>query len=356
MNTNDNFNSKKIIEEIENLENNPESKTENVKSAISKFFETLILVVLIGIVFMVVITSFFEEIFGVDESDYEYESESVYYDSELDSSYDDYSYVEEEETNTSVTLEEFFSSEVGNKMLTESVQNLANNEVSDNVTENNIVEENTETVENQSEQISESTEDENNMEMLEIPEFEKLKKNLIIKEEGKSVNKELIFSIENKNFSLVNDFMVCIVFYQEDDIVGIDIQDIDLIVSNNKKYLKAKEMPETYDRYQFFIEKYDDNEYSDTILNNNISFESYIKNELVEIEITNNANKKINRVEFTILYYDSERNILDIDNVSDYNIWRAGNVTGYGVWNEELEEYMQYSDYEVILDSAERYN
>lgn len=359
MSTNDNFNSKKIMEEIENLENDPENKKKTKKSKVTSFFETLILNVMIISVVAVVIAQFIEEVFVEygDETDYQSDYSSV------DSIYDDYSDATEETSNL-MTIEEFMNSELGNKLLAESVKNKENettNTVNEPTVENTIVDEgvtNTEENLETEEIIEEEPIEEYDQDAVLKQKFEEQKKNLLIAEEGTSLNKELIISLENKNAELMHELWVYTVFYQNNNIVAIDTQDIDVIVPNNKKYLKIEEMPGAYENYEVFVTKYSYGDYNNTILNDGVGYSSYVENELVEIEIKNNSEKKINKANFTILYYDSYRNLLDIDNVSDFSIRKngKGSATGYGVWDESLEKYIEYDEYEVILDYAVYYN
>lgn len=302
MSTNYDYNSKKIIEEIEKLENDKNNPI-TTKGKMLNFFEVFLLSLIIIIIIIIVMSSFFEENFENYEYNYDY--------------YDNYDSYEYDKPFT----------EIQDKVIQEDI-----------IQENNVYKYETE-------------------EILE-KEFEEQKKNLVIQKEGMSINNELIISIENKNMDFVYDLSVYIVFYQEDNIIGIYTQNIDIIVSNNKKYLKAKEIPKTFDNYDVFITKNYYSGYDNIILNEYVGYTSSIENDLIDIKIKNDSKNKINRINLTILYYDINKNLLDIDEVSDFNIRSnsIGHATGYGVWNEELEKYIEYSDYEVILDYAECYD
>lgn len=356
MSTNNDFNSKKIIEEIENLDNDLKSKKGKAKSKIPNFFESLILIVLIIVLIKTVGAQFIEEIF--EDSDYDYYEEDYSYESDYtdSSSYDD----SENTTNTTsnlMTIEEFMNSDLKNTLLTEKVQQQENVTTSENTIEETI--ENTtvteESIEVKDSEIEEPVEEYDEEEVVR-QKFEEEKKRIIIEEEGKSINQELIFSIKNANTNYIHSLAVYTVFYKSNNIVGVDLQTVDVILADNKKYIKVPETPEDYDRFEVFISKYDYDEYSNELLTDNVTYESHMESDLLKIDISNSG-KKINKVTFTILYYGEGHNLLDIETVSDYSVnkYTGGSATGYGVWNETEEEYVKYRNYNIILDYAERY-
>lgn len=360
MNANNNFNSKKIIEDIESLENDSGSKKTSAKKKISYFFESLILIVLIITVVLYVGAQFIESLFEDYEDDSSYESD--YYSDYYEEPSTDFDYIENtDKTSNLMTIEEFMNSDLRNTLLSETVQPQENviseNTIVENSTQETI--ENTveteETIDTQDSEVEVAVEEYDEEKVLK-EKFEEDKKNLIIKEEGKSINQDLIISIENKNQDFVHDLTVFTVFYESNNIVNIDVQDVDVIFANNKRFLKIEEMPEKYDNYMIFITKYEYSEYTDELLNKNITYDSYVEDELIEIDISNSG-PKIDKAKFTILYYDVNKKLLDIDEVSDYSISKywGGNATGYGVWDEANEEYIEYDSYEIILDYAKSY-
>lgn len=359
MNTNNNFNSKKIIEDIESLENDSEGKKTSTKKKISYFFESLILIVLIISVILVVGAQFIEVLFGDYEDDYSYESD--YYSDYYDEPSSDIGYsTSTDSTSNLITIEEFMNSDLRNTLLSEAVQPQENTIENENIVSTDAITENTveteEVIESQNSEVEVTVEEYDEEKVLK-QKFEEEKKNLIITEEGKTINDDLIISIENKNKDFVHSLMVYTVFYESNSIVSIDVQDVDVILANNKKILKIEEMPEKYDNYMLFITKHEYSEYSYELLSDNVTYDSYIEDELIEIDISNSG-KKIDKVNFTVLYYDANKKLLDIDNVSDYSVSKywGGNATGYGVWDEANEEYVEYDSYEIILDYAVSYD
>lgn len=353
MSTNDNFNSKRIIEEIEHLENDPENKSAKKKNALASFLEKLILKVLIVAVVIAVGAQFIEALLVDYENNYETDNSYTEINNEETLDNNDYTNT----TQSGMTIEEFMNSDLKNTLLTEKVQeNTIETEVineTENTVEENIVIENFEDISKDDVEVVVEEYDE---EKIVKERFEEEKKNLIVMKEGFTINNELIISIENKNTNFVNDLTLYTILYGKSGIEHIDMQDIDIILEGQKKYLKIENMPEGIHKYETFITKNDYYEYTNELLTENVTYNHYIEDEIIEVDITNNG-KKIDKVNFTILYYDKLKNILDIDNVSDYSVRKyfGGNVTGYGVWDNANECYIGYDSYEVILDYAESY-
>ena len=132
---------------------------------------------------------------------------------------------------------------------------------------------------------------------------------------------------------------------------------VECILVNNKKYLKIDETPTDYDRFEVFVDKDSFFEFRDELLHDNLKYDSYIEDDVLQIELKNNG-KKIDRANFTIIYFDKNKSILDIETVSDFDIGKylGGNIRGYGVWDKNNSEYVEYDSYEIILDYAGNYN
>lgn len=311
MSENNNYDSKKIIEEIDKLENDFEGKKVNFKRFIDESWKKKMLGLLFVIILMAIGINLIEKPLLNLENNTDYN-----YDEELN-----------EDTSNTMTIEEFMNSDLKNELLTESV-----------VDEDRV------------------SNEELDQETVAKEKFKKEKANLTITNEGNTVNDELIIGIENKNNELVYGLSVYTVFYKSKEIVSIDMQSVNNIMANNKKYLKVLETPKDYDNYEVFISKYNYYENIFKLQNDDVTYEANIEDELIKIKIYNSGSK-IENVVFTILYYDKNGKILDVDEVTDYNISKywPGDATGYGVWDEENETYIDYADYKVILDFAGSY-
>lgn len=311
MSENNNYDSKKIIEEIDKLENDFEGKKVNFKRFIDEPWKKKMLGLLFVIILMAIGINLIEKPLLNLENNTDYN-----YDEELN-----------EDTSNTMTIEEFMNSDLKNELLTESV-----------VDEDRV------------------SNEELDQETVAKEKFKKEKANLTITNEGNTVNDELIIGIENKNNELVYGLSVYTVFYKSKEIVSIDMQSVNNIMANNKKYLKVLETPKDYDNYEVFISKYNYYENIFKLQNDYVTYEANIEDELIKIKIYNSGSK-IENVVFTILYYDKNGKILDVDEVTDYNISKywPGDATGYGVWDEENGTYIDYADYKVILDFAGSY-
>ena len=350
MNTNDNFDSKKIIEEINNLENDETNKKEKRKFGLINFVETVILVVLIIYLVMTVGSQFIEDLI-VDNLGYAYDYESYddyegYYD-DNEEGYDEFSnnedfYYDKSEflTTNSSTIEKLMNPDYKNSVDNENVYENTSSSINIDIT----------TQEDTKENIYDE-------ETLLKQEFEVEKDNIKVVQEGMNVNGELLISLENKNTKLVHDLDVYTVFYKSDKIIKVDSQMVECILVNNKKYIKIDETPTDYDRFEVFVDKDSFFEFRDELLHNNLKYDSYIEDDVLQIELKNNG-KKIDRANFTILYFDKNKSILDIETVSDFDIGKylGGNIRGYGVWDKNNSEYVEYDSYEIILDYAGNYN
>lgn len=327
-------------------------KKENKNKGIFKFFETLILIALIGYAVMIVFEVFFDQING----DYDTYEDYEYYDYSADS-YDSYDYYDDYYSdlnyyntyeNTSVSnfgsIEDFMNSETGKEFLKEPPKNQVNS--------NETLVENVATNE-----VSTSLEDIYNEQDAMKKKFEKQKKNIEIKDEGKSSSNEMMISIKNNNEDFVYDITLNTIFFKDKKIVSVDVQDINIIDGNNTKYIKVSEVPEDYDNYEFLISKRNYTEYYNELLNDNVSVSSNDNRGHVEISIHNKSNKKVNRALFTILYFDEGGKLIDFYSLQSYSInsKKTQKTQAYGVWDEENDTYLDYADYEVILDYAENY-
>ncbi len=333
-------------------------KKEGKDNGVLKFFETLILIALIGSVIMIVFETYYDQIDGEDGTyeDYDY----------YDYSYDDYDYYDdyysdlyyEEPENTSVSnfvsIEDFMNSETGKNFLREPNSNLvSSNEVEvQNIVENKI-EDTSDNFTPDVEELYNYYDEQKSMK----EKFEEQKKKIEIKDEGKSINNEIIASIKNNNDEFVYDLTLNTIFYKANKIVSIDVQEINVIDANNIKYIKVSEIPEDYDGYEFLISKRYYMEYFNELLNDDVTFSSNDDEGYVNISVQNKSSKKINRIHFTILYFDSRGNLLDFENVQEYSIRakKTSRLMGYGIWDEKNTNYLNFADYKVILDYAENY-
>ena len=164
-------------------------------------------------------------------------------------------------------------------------------------------------------------------------------------------------SIKNNDEDFLYDITLNTIFFKDDKIVLIDVQDINIIDGNNTKYIKVSQIPEEYDNYEFLISKRHYMEYYNELLNDDIRFSSNDNRKNVQIFVENESKKRINRIHFTILYLDEAGNLVDFETAQSYNIKANKNTSLMldGVWDEKKGDYLNYDKYKVILDYAENY-
>lgn len=190
--------------------------------------------------------------------------------------------------------------------------------------------------------------------------FTTQKENFILSKIGRNVNGNLLLSLENKNRENFKDVEVYAVFFDgEDKIIGIDQYSVTYIKGESKIYFSLYEVPDTFEKCDFFITKryFETDEYTE-IFNDKIEFITKVVDENVEINFRNNSDETIDTVNFSIIYYDKDKNILDIEEIFEFDIEpnKTKTVYGYGCLNEETWEMLKYDHCDVILNSAIRYD
>lgn len=190
--------------------------------------------------------------------------------------------------------------------------------------------------------------------------FETQKQNIQIVKQSISINNELILNMTNQNNEDITNILVYVVYYDESNkIIDIKKQYIDYFKANSSRFLKFEELPKNQVRYETFITKEDfyDESYKDYYLNDYISIANELKNGEINITLKNNYTEEINCVGFSIVYYDLQDNILDVKETYIYDI-KSGDeerIIDSGIWNDEKNELVSYSRYEVILNEAYSY-
>lgn len=308
MNTNDDFNNKRLLDEIDGLENDSviKMKENDIKSRPGISVESIILITLI----IAVIIGGVYVYYNSNDGHIMKSSEILEFYETYDNNSEGIGLFDDDEYFTGVDVSENESYE----------------------------------------QIIERAED----------KFAKQKENLVVSQKVMNVNKQLIVCLENKNQEIIYDIDVYAVFYDgENNIVGIDKDGIDVINFNSKKYILFYETPETFERYDIFISKtYFETDNYIELLNDKIEYSDGIVDDKIEINFKNNADKLVDAIRFSIVYYDENNNILDIEETIDVDIKKnkSGTINAYGIWNELTNEKVKYDHYEVILNSAISYN
>lgn len=315
MNTNDDFENKRLIEEIENLENDSTEgaiKGSPIKQNKKIDLENIVFIFVIIVVVIAGIYVYFKNPKATEEMFEEYSKEAI----GNDVSVEDISLIP---TDSFSFFD--FSEEYEENLSYEEYENLIKQKEDD---------------------------------------FHRQKENLVVTEKILDVNKNLIACIENKNDVSLIDMEIYAVFFDgENNIIEVTSDYLDAIDANSKYYFKVAYTPENYEKCEIFITKryFDDEEYI-KLYNDKITFtDSIDKDRQIEIKATNNANGMIDYINFSVVYYDENDKILYVDTTSILELKKNKSdvTTVYGGWDIEKEEYINYDHYEVILNYAYTY-
>lgn len=183
--------------------------------------------------------------------------------------------------------------------------------------------------------------------------FEEQKNNIVIKDSFLNFNKELIAAVENNNDEAITDLKVEIIFYDgENKPIEIDSAVVGIIEKNSKYYVKFFETPEKFERYEFLISKdyyfYD----SEEVITDQISYEIVENKKLV---VKNNSSKEISEINFQIVYYDKNNNVMDIEDIYMYDLKKKRTQVEelmLDIFNNETYESVEYEKYEIKLLGA----
>ena len=183
--------------------------------------------------------------------------------------------------------------------------------------------------------------------------------NIIIKKEFIDINRNLGIVINNQNGETTSGILIQVIFYNsENKPIKIAENSTNILESNIDYYITFTNTPEEYERYEFLISK----EYEDLSiksLKNSITYDVKEKNEdEIIISGKNSSSEIIDEIEFLLIYFDENDNILAVDNIYEYDIGKKKKfeIEEYlELYDDEYFEEVPYSRYEVVLTSAYSY-
>ena len=183
--------------------------------------------------------------------------------------------------------------------------------------------------------------------------------NIIIKKEFIDINRNLGIVINNQNGETTSGILIQVIFYNsENKPIKIAENSINILESNIDYYITFTNTPEEYERYEFLISK----EYEDLSIKsfkNSITYDVKEKNEdEIIISGKNSSSEIIDEIEFLLIYFDENDNILAVDNIYEYDIGKKKKfeIEEYlELYDDEYFEEVPYSRYEVVLTSAYSY-
>ena len=190
--------------------------------------------------------------------------------------------------------------------------------------------------------------------------FESQKENIIVTKNMLNINKEFVLCLNNKNVESIPNISVYIVFYDgENNIIGIEESMIEVLVGNAERYITFENPPENFEKTEVFVTKKYFSDSIGTLFNNELSYKAREdgQGKLEEIEILNTSDKKIDIIEFSVIYYDSKDELLTVESryCFDLKKGKSEKVDFYGIWNEETGEDIEYDHYEVKVNYAIEY-
>lgn len=218
--------------------------------------------------------------------------------------------------------------------------------------------------------VNNNNKDENNIENEEInyleienqkkEQFEIQKNNLIITSQMLDIDGKLIAVIHNGNEETLEDILVQVIFYNgEDNPIKIDQKNIEIFDGQSDFYMFFEYTPKAYERCEFLITK--ENFYNNyNSRKNEISFTVEEKNDenIIEISGKNNSNHKIQRVNFVVVYYNENDQIIAIREGWQYDIKKQKEFKiqlNKQLYSYDTFEDIPYNRYEVILLNAMSY-
>ena len=188
--------------------------------------------------------------------------------------------------------------------------------------------------------------------------FENQKNNLVIQSEGFDTSDDLTILLKNNNIEPIEDIDVYAVFFDgENNIVDVNT-DIITYVSEGAVYpILFTNTPKNFETYKIYMKKdyfYESNyeNYTDKI-----EFETEIGKDDVIIKAKNNSDKKIEYIDFAIVYYDENDNILDVALESEYDIRKGQSfeIEAWKPYNPKTFEDLDFSRCEVSIIGAYNY-
>lgn len=200
------------------------------------------------------------------------------------------------------------------------------------------------------------------LERQKIQKFEEQKNNISITSQMLDIDGKLIAIIHNGNQESIENILVQVIFYDgEDRPIKIDQNTIDIFDNETDYYMFFQDTPKGYERCEFLITKKD---YYNFYISrkNDINFNVEEKNSddenVIEITGKNNSNDKIRKINFVVVYYNENDQIIAIREKSQYDLKKQKEFKlkiNRRLYSYESFEDIPYSRYEVILLDAMSY-
>lgn len=191
-------------------------------------------------------------------------------------------------------------------------------------------------------------------------EFENQKKNLVIESEGFNIDNDLIVLFKNNNSEPLEGIDVYAVFFDgENNIVDIDTDMIGYLAKGSKFPLLFK-TPKNFETYKIYSKKefFFESNYED--FTDKIEFKTEVEKypgDRIIINGKNNSDKKIEYIDFAIVFYDQNDKILDVSLETEYDIRKGQsfNIETWKPYNSKTYDDLEFSRCEVSIVGAYNY-
>lgn len=202
------------------------------------------------------------------------------------------------------------------------------------------------------------------LERQKIEKFEQEKINLAITSQVLDIDNKLIATIHNGNQETIESVLVQVIFYDgEDKPIKIDENIIDIFDPETDYYMHFQNTPKGYERCDFLITKKDYYSYYNS-RKNDITFnieekEGFDGKKEIEVIGKNNSEDKIQIINFAIIFYNENDQIIALREQSQYDVKKQKEFKmklNSELYSYETFENIPYSRYEIILLDAIAYS
>ena len=190
--------------------------------------------------------------------------------------------------------------------------------------------------------------------------FEQQKNNLVITSQMLDIDGKLIATIYNGNEETIENVLVQVIFYNgEDKPIKIDEKTIEVFDNQSDYFLFFEDTPKSYERCEFLNTKeHFYNNYNSKKDEISFTVKEKADENVIEISGKNNSDHKIQRVNFAVVYYNENNQIIAIRESSQYDIKKQKEFKiqlNKQLYSYDTFEDVPYSRYEVRLLNAMSY-
>lgn len=181
-------------------------------------------------------------------------------------------------------------------------------------------------------------------------------KNVEVTDSFITINNELGLVLKNNNPKEITEYKIEVVFYDENrKPIEIIRTNEEIIYPNELTYITLRDMPKKYEDFDVLISKdyYKQQTFSrkEDVSIKEIYEDKYSK----KIEVKNNSDKNIDKVELNQIFYDKNNKIIAIRSMNTYDLKKNKTEieTAYKhLYSSKDNEEIDYDRIEIILKAA----